>query len=110
MHPLPPIDPPSLSLTGLTLGGRYCIEHRVGAGGMAHVYFARDLESKATGGRQLGEGAVNRRREIATFGGGSFYAIGIDPLIMTGAWSLVPTSACTTQRRVRATRPGEASR
>ena len=34
-----------MSLTGLTLGGRYCIEHRVGEGGMAHVYFARDLES-----------------------------------------------------------------
>jgi serine/threonine protein kinase len=34
-----------MSLTGLTLAGRYCIEHRVGEGGMAHVYFARDLES-----------------------------------------------------------------
>ena len=45
MHPLPPFDPPSMSLTGLTLAGRYCIEHRVGEGGMAHVYFARDLES-----------------------------------------------------------------
>jgi len=33
-----------MSLTGLTLAGRYCIEHRVGEGGMAHVYFARDLE------------------------------------------------------------------
>jgi serine/threonine-protein kinase len=36
-----------MSLTGLTLGGRYCIEHRVGEGGMAHVYFARDLESSS---------------------------------------------------------------
>lgn len=45
MHPLPPTDPPSPSLTGQTIGGRYRIEHRVGAGGMAHVYFARDLES-----------------------------------------------------------------
>jgi serine/threonine protein kinase len=45
MRPLPPFDPPSMSLTGLTLAGRYCIEHRVGEGGMAHVYFARDLES-----------------------------------------------------------------
>lgn len=44
MHPLPPFDPPSTTLTGSTIGGRYCIEHRVGAGGMAHVYFARDLE------------------------------------------------------------------
>ena len=26
-----------MSLTGQTLGGRYCIEHRVGAGGTAHV-------------------------------------------------------------------------
>jgi serine/threonine-protein kinase len=43
MQPLPPLDS-FLSLTGLTLGGRYRIEHRVGAGGMAHVYLARDLE------------------------------------------------------------------
>jgi len=42
-----PIDPRPMSLTGLTLGGRYCIEHRVGEGGMAHVYFARDLERDA---------------------------------------------------------------
>jgi serine/threonine-protein kinase len=49
MHPVPPFDPPSTSLTGLTLGGRYSIEQRVGAGGMAHVYLARDLE----GGRDV---------------------------------------------------------
>jgi serine/threonine-protein kinase len=28
----------------VTLGGRYCIDRRVGEGGMAHVYFARELE------------------------------------------------------------------
>jgi serine/threonine-protein kinase len=44
---LPPIDLRPISLTGLTLGGRYCIEHRVGEGGMAHLYFARDLKSNS---------------------------------------------------------------
>jgi len=39
--------PSDISLTGQTIGGRYCIEHRVGQGGMAHVYFARDLESNS---------------------------------------------------------------
>jgi serine/threonine protein kinase len=39
--------PSDMSLTGQTIGGRYCIEHRVGQGGMAHVYFARDLESNS---------------------------------------------------------------
>jgi serine/threonine protein kinase len=33
-----------MSLTGRTLGGRYCIQHRVGEGGTAHVYLARDIE------------------------------------------------------------------
>ena len=32
-------------LTSQTLGGRYCIERRLGQGGMADVYLARDLES-----------------------------------------------------------------
>ena len=40
-----PADPVHMSLTGQTLGGRYRIEGRVGEGGMAHVYLARDLES-----------------------------------------------------------------
>ena len=39
-----PIDPPRMSLTGVTLGDRYCIDRQVGQGGMAHVYFAHDLE------------------------------------------------------------------
>ena len=39
--------PSDMSLTGQTIGGRYRIEHRVGQGGMAHVYFARDLESSS---------------------------------------------------------------
>jgi serine/threonine-protein kinase len=43
--PAEPTDPPSISLTGQTLGGRYCIDGRVGVGGMAHVYLARDLET-----------------------------------------------------------------
>ena len=38
------MEPRETGLTGLTLGGRYCLEHRIGVGGMAHVYFARDLE------------------------------------------------------------------
>jgi serine/threonine-protein kinase len=33
-----------MSLTGVTLGERYCIDRQVGQGGMAHVYFAHDLE------------------------------------------------------------------
>jgi eukaryotic-like serine/threonine-protein kinase len=44
-HLFRPIDPYHMTLTGLSLGGRYCIEHRVGQGGMADVYFARDLET-----------------------------------------------------------------
>jgi eukaryotic-like serine/threonine-protein kinase len=40
-----PADPLSMSLTGQTLRGRYCIERRLGQGGMADVYLARDLES-----------------------------------------------------------------
>ena len=38
-------DPLQMSLTGQTLGGRYRIEGRLGQGGMAYVYLARDLES-----------------------------------------------------------------
>ena len=38
-------DPLQMSLTGQTLGGRYRIEGRLGEGGMAYVYLARDLES-----------------------------------------------------------------
>jgi len=34
-----------MSLTGQTLGGRYRIEGRLGEGGMAYVYLARDLQS-----------------------------------------------------------------
>ncbi len=40
-----PADPLSMNLTGQTLGGRYCIERRLGQGGMAYVYLARDLEN-----------------------------------------------------------------
>jgi eukaryotic-like serine/threonine-protein kinase len=40
-----PADPLHMSLTGQTLGGRYRIEGRLGEGGMAYVYLARDLES-----------------------------------------------------------------
>jgi eukaryotic-like serine/threonine-protein kinase len=36
-----------MRLTGQTLGGRYCVEHRVGQGGTAHVYLARDTETDA---------------------------------------------------------------
>jgi serine/threonine protein kinase len=39
-----PADPLSTRLTGQTLGGRYCIARRLGQGGMADVYLARDLE------------------------------------------------------------------
>jgi eukaryotic-like serine/threonine-protein kinase len=42
-----PANPLSMSLTGQTLGGRYRIEGRLGEGGMAYVYLARDLESGA---------------------------------------------------------------
>jgi len=38
-------DPLQMSLTGQTLGGRYRMEGRLGQGGMAYVYLARDLES-----------------------------------------------------------------
>jgi eukaryotic-like serine/threonine-protein kinase len=40
-----PADRVSMSLTGQTLDGRYRIEGRLGEGGMAYVYLARDLES-----------------------------------------------------------------
>jgi serine/threonine-protein kinase len=39
-----PADSPHLSLTGQTLGDRYCIVGLIGVGGMAYVYLARDLE------------------------------------------------------------------
>jgi serine/threonine protein kinase len=42
-----PANPLSMSLTGQTLGGRYRIEGRLGEGGMAYVYLARDLEGGA---------------------------------------------------------------
>jgi serine/threonine-protein kinase len=42
-----PANPLSMGLTGQTLGGRYRIEGRLGEGGMAYVYLARDLESGA---------------------------------------------------------------
>jgi serine/threonine-protein kinase len=45
--PLMPDAAGDRSLTGQTLGGRYRVEHRVGQGGTAHVYLARDLESDA---------------------------------------------------------------
>jgi len=40
-----PADPLYMSLTGQTLGGRYCIERQLGEGGMSYVYLARDLET-----------------------------------------------------------------
>jgi serine/threonine-protein kinase len=40
-----PAEPLYMSLTGQTLGGRYCIERQLGEGGMAYVYLARDLET-----------------------------------------------------------------
>jgi eukaryotic-like serine/threonine-protein kinase len=44
-QPAEATDPPSMSLIGQTLGGRYRIERQAGEGGMAHVYLARDLET-----------------------------------------------------------------
>jgi serine/threonine-protein kinase len=40
-----PAAPLHTSLTGQTLSGRYCIERQIGAGGVAYVYLARDLET-----------------------------------------------------------------